>query len=177
MSAETPAAAPPAEVAPVVEAPNAPVPTAEATTAPIPAVEPTPEIEAAPPAVPEPPTRAPTPLPAEAGEPASPLPPPLAGQAQPAPEAAVSSAATTVFFDTSIKSRLGQAFEALRFRKRAKLDKILAFAAKKRRIKNDDVEKLLKVSDSTAQRYLKQLVQEGRLTASRRGNDAWYEPR
>ena len=30
-------------------------------------------------------------------------------------------------------------------------------------IKNDDVEKLLRVSDSTAQRYLGQLVREGKL--------------
>src|SRR5262249_11720339 len=77
----------------------------------------------------------------------------------------------------SIKDRAFAALEKIRFNKRAKLDKIVQLAAKKGRIRNDDVEKLLRVSDSTAQRYLKQLVQEGRLTARRKGNGAFYEPR
>jgi hypothetical protein len=76
----------------------------------------------------------------------------------------------------TIKDRLYAALEKIQFRKRAKLNKILILAAKKRSIKNDDVEKLLKVSDSTAQRYLKQLVQEGRLKVTQAANDAFYEP-
>ncbi|OGG58681.1 hypothetical protein A2765_03335 [Candidatus Kaiserbacteria bacterium RIFCSPHIGHO2_01_FULL_56_24] len=169
--------APAALAEPAVETPSAPVPevTAALTPEPIPEIE----IESAP-ATDTPPVtdksserfsatpphspaldpalrQGPNPVsPAPTPEPVPPPPPPL---------------------DTSIKSRLGQAFEALRFRKRAKLDKVLTLAAKKKSIKNDDVEKLLRVSDSTAQRYLKQLVQEGRLIASKRGNDAWYEPR
>lgn len=165
VSENAPAPAAPAEVTPVAETP---APAAEATTTPVP--EPVPatprselgsatgtvEIEAAP-AQPEPPASAPA-TPAPASEPI--LPPPSQSVA-----------------DTSIRSRLGQALEAIRFRKRAKLDKILALAAKKKSIRNDDIEKLLRVSDSTAQRYLKQLVQEGRLTAIKKGNDAWHEPR
>ena len=77
----------------------------------------------------------------------------------------------------SIADRLSQALEALKFNKRKKLDKILVLAAKKGRIKNDDVEKLLHVSDSTAARYLRQLVLEARLFITKKGNDAWYEPR
>lgn len=77
----------------------------------------------------------------------------------------------------SIKDRLADALAALSGKKRKRLDKILQLAATKKSIKNDDVEKLLRVSDSTAQRYLKQLVQEGKLTVTQKGNDAWYEPR
>ncbi len=42
-----------------------------------------------------------------------------------------------------------------------KLQKILAFAAKHQSITNDDVEKLLHVSDATASRYLATLVKNG----------------
>jgi predicted HTH transcriptional regulator len=76
----------------------------------------------------------------------------------------------------SIKDRAYAALEKIRFRKRAKLDKILVLAAKKHSIKNDDVEKLLHVSDSTAQRYLNQLVQEGRLKRLGAPKHATYEP-
>ena len=169
MSSEAPAA----ESAPAVEA-TTPTPAPETVAEPAPEIE----IEATPLRA-EPPALAPTEIPAsapaQAGEPA-----PLAGQAEPdvpesepepkpapAPSAPPSPPQPAPLpaqaGDTSIKSRLGQAFEAIRFRKRAKLDKILALAAKKDRIKNDDVEKLLRVSDSTAQRYLGQLVKEGRL--------------
>ena len=63
----------------------------------------------------------------------------------------------------AIKSYLSAALEKIQFRKRATLGKIVQLVAQKKRIKNDDVEKLLHVSDSTAQRYLNQLVKEGKL--------------
>ena len=47
---------------------------------------------------------------------------------------------------------------------REKLDKIMTLFEKKETITNDDVEKLLHVSDATASRYLSLLVNEGRLT-------------
>lgn len=78
--------------------------------------------------------------------------------------------------DTSIRGRLSQALEALRFRKRASLDKILQLAAKKKSIKNDDVEKLLRVSDATASRYLAQLVKDGKLRRSGIRGGGRYEP-
>lgn len=74
-----------------------------------------------------------------------------------------------------ISALLSVALEKIQFNKRKKLDKILALAAKRRSIKNDDVEKLLRVSDSTATRYLKQLVQEGKLKITKTRNDAFYE--
>ena len=53
--------------------------------------------------------------------------------------------------------------ESLKERKAKRLEKILQLAREKGTITNDDVEKLLRVSDSTATRYLNQLVREGRL--------------
>ena len=48
-------------------------------------------------------------------------------------------------------------------RKRKKLDKILEAVTKHGSITNDQVEKLLHVSDATATRYLTQLEKEGKL--------------
>lgn len=48
--------------------------------------------------------------------------------------------------------------EVTQARKRERLEKIVVMAAQKRIITNNDVEKLLKVSDATATRYLSQLV-------------------
>jgi ribosomal protein S25 len=48
-------------------------------------------------------------------------------------------------------------------RKRTKLDKILAEITKKVSVTNDQVEKLLHVSDATATRYLAQLEKEGKI--------------
>lgn len=148
----------------------------------------------------------PTPSPASAPEvPATPSPAPEAPHPTPEPPApqpvqASSSAAP------AITSYLSRALEKIQFRKRAKLDKILALAAKRREIglgpdrkaglnvgeeggvaeissrklsvtiKNDDVEKLLRVSDATASRYLAQLVKEGKLKRSGKPELATYEP-
>lgn len=76
----------------------------------------------------------------------------------------------------SISSYLSRALEKIQFRKRAKLEKVLTLAAKKRIIKNDDVEKLLKVSDATATNYLSQLVREGKLKRSGVRGGTVYEP-
>lgn len=43
-------------------------------------------------------------------------------------------------------------------------EKVLALAQEKGEIKNDDVEKLLGVSNATAERYLNELESEGKLT-------------
>ena len=48
-------------------------------------------------------------------------------------------------------------------RRQVKLDKILVLAAKQEFITNDDVEKLLHISDATATRYLNLLVKKGKL--------------
>ncbi len=58
---------------------------------------------------------------------------------------------------------LAKAREKMQFRKRKKLERILAEVGKSGKITNDEVEKLLRVSDKTAERYLSQLVKEGKI--------------
>ncbi|MFA6251548.1 MAG: hypothetical protein WC603_02905 [Candidatus Paceibacterota bacterium] len=58
---------------------------------------------------------------------------------------------------------LVQAKNAIQSRKRKKLDKIMTLFAKQTKITNDEVEKLLHVSDATATRYLSQLEKEGKI--------------
>lgn len=74
------------------------------------------------------------------------------------------------------KKELWQRFlDKISFRKRKRLDKIMTLATQKGKIKNDDVEKLLRVSDSTAQRYLKELARSGKLKLSGKGSETGYE--
>jgi hypothetical protein len=49
-------------------------------------------------------------------------------------------------------------------KKQENKDKVLAFARKNGKVKNGDVEKMLGVSDATAERYLNELEKEGKLT-------------
>ena len=42
-------------------------------------------------------------------------------------------------------------------------DKVFAFVRKNRKVKNGDVEKMLGVSDATAERYLDELEKEGKI--------------
>lgn len=66
--------------------------------------------------------------------------------------------------------------QKIRGRTEKRLSKIMSLAAKKRKITNDDAQKLLRVSDATATRYLSQLVKQGRLKRQGSPKDAWYEP-
>ena len=175
INTEVPAPEPPAEVAlPVevssVEVPETPAPVLAPEVVLDVALEPAPEAARA---EPEPLTTTPAPLTSESVPPPPPVPAPTPPPASTPNPTAVSSAVTPALI--SIKDRAHAALEAIRFRKRARLDKILQLAAKKGRIKNDDVEKLLKVSDSTAQRYLNQLVLEGKLRRSGPAQNAVYE--
>ncbi len=73
----------------------------------------------------------------------------------------------------SSKNRM---LEVVRARRAERLEKIVALAREKRVIKNDDVEKLLKVSDATVTNYLNALVLSARLRRSGYGRGAQYEP-
>jgi hypothetical protein len=55
---------------------------------------------------------------------------------------------------------------AIQFRKSKKLDKIMSLFLQQSKITNDEVEKLLHVSDATATRYLSQLEKEGKIKQS-----------
>ena len=61
---------------------------------------------------------------------------------------------------------LVKARNAIQFRKRKKLDKVMTLFLKKSKITNDEVEKFLHVSDATATRYLSQLEKEGKIKQS-----------
>jgi hypothetical protein len=52
---------------------------------------------------------------------------------------------------------------AIQFRKRKKLDRVMTLFLKKSKITNDEVEKFLHVSDATATRYLSELEKEGKI--------------
>lgn len=77
---------------------------------------------------------------------------------------------------TDPRSHLAKALEKIQFRKRAKLEKIMKFAQGRKEVTNDQVEKLLHISDSTAQRYLIQLAEEGKLKRIGKDGSSLYEP-
>jgi len=75
-----------------------------------------------------------------------------------------------------VSQLMAKAKEKIQFRKRRKLEKIVALVSREGKITNDDVQKLLRVFDATATRYLSQLVKEGRLRRTGHPRDAKYEP-
>ena len=121
--------------------------------------------EPAPIATPEP---IPEPIPPQVEPPVPPEPPtaqipanePIAPVSEPLPQETTSVVAPVLNFarDLTVKARA-----VIQGRKRKKLDKILEFVTTKGSVTNDQVEKLLHVSDATATRYLTQLEKEGKL--------------
>ncbi len=71
------------------------------------------------------------------------------------------------------------ALDAIWKRRRQKLEKIMIFALGEKKkgkpVTNDDVQMLLRVSDTTAARYLGRLVKEGRLTRTGEKKGITYE--
>ncbi len=137
--------------------PDAPIPEPVPEPAPIAMPEPIPE-PIQPEIIPEPQTAQ-----IPANEPIVPAPEPFPEPPpQPAPAAQVPAPvfAPIANFarDLAVKARA-----VIQGRKRKKLDKILEVVAKHGSITNDQVEKLLHVSDATATRYLTQLEKEGKL--------------
>ena len=74
-----------------------------------------------------------------------------------------------------IRSLLAKANAKLHSNRQKKLDNLMLMAQKKRMITNDDVQKLLRVSDATATRYLVKLVEQGRLARAGNPRDAKYQ--
>ena len=93
----------------------------------------------------------------------TPEPAPSAPQAETAPPAPKPDPIPVTNETVGFARLLARANEVLFGRKRRKLDRIVDLAVKQGQIRNNDVEKLLRVSDATATRYLTQLVHEGRL--------------
>ncbi|MBU0879576.1 hypothetical protein KKH00_02060 [Patescibacteria group bacterium] len=70
---------------------------------------------------------------------------------------------------------LNKAKNAIQFRKRKKLDKIMTLFLKQSKITNDEVEKFLHVSDATATRYLSQLEKENKIKQTgKTGHSVFY---
>lgn len=67
-----------------------------------------------------------------------------------------------------------KARDVIQFRKRKKLEKIMGMFLKQASITNDDVQKLVYVSDATATRYLDQLEREGRIKKENAGKYLSY---
>lgn len=154
---------------PVIEIPPTPEPIPEPVAEPQ-ISEPTPTAQQVEPLDPEPisePQQAPEPLP----EPSTPAPEPIQAPepvVEPAPQPeSVSAPEHQVIAPVSLVSRakelLVKAREAIQFRRRKKLEKIMGLFLKKSPITNDDVQKLVYVSDATATRYLQQLEKEGKV--------------
>src|SRR3989344_5232159 len=61
------------------------------------------------------------------------------------------------------KELLIMARNAIQFRKRKKLDRVMSLFLQQSKITNDEVEKFLHVSDATAKRYLSILEKEGKI--------------
>ena len=93
-----------------------------------------------------------------ASEPLPPEPEPIAPTPAPAASASVAAAPTHPSRDLLVKARA-----TIQDRKRKKLDKIMEALNTKGKITNDEVEKLLHVSDATATRYLSALEKEGKI--------------
>jgi predicted HTH transcriptional regulator len=85
--------------------------------------------------------------------------PPTAPTPQPTPQPEISISPQPPL----LRQLWQKALEKIRERKSKRLEKILQLAKEKGEITNDDVEKLLHVSDMTATRYLNELVKQGRL--------------
>ncbi|PIR85621.1 hypothetical protein COU14_03335 [Candidatus Kaiserbacteria bacterium CG10_big_fil_rev_8_21_14_0_10_44_10] len=69
----------------------------------------------------------------------------------------------TVTAQPNPRSFLSKALASIQFRKKAKFEKIMRLVSTQHSITNDQVQKLLYVSDATASHYLLQLVKERRL--------------
>jgi len=93
-------------------------------------------------------------------EPIVPTPAPTVTQPEPQPPASAPVILAPVH---AIRDLLMKARVSIQDRKRKKRDKIMEAFTKKNQITNDDVEKLLHVSDATATRYLSALEKEGKI--------------
>ncbi len=77
-------------------------------------------------------------------------------------------APVVVAASVGMRELLLKAKDAIAFRKRKKLDKVMGIFLKRTSVTNDEVEKLLHVSDATATRYLSILEKEGKIVQTGR---------
>ena len=75
-----------------------------------------------------------------------------------------------------IRALLAKANAKIQSKRQKKLDLLMQSALKKGKIDNREAQKLLRISDKTAERYLNKLVTQGRLKRSGAGRDVIYIP-
>ena len=150
--------------------------------------------------IPQPPKPAPLPPVPETPAPvpeAVEISPPISGETasselQPSPEATADTAAVSPLEPAPLSPSVSPPYSkgesegntarqakgrATRARKtRERLEKLMAFAKTRKQITNDDVQKLLRVSDATATRYLSRLVKEGKLRREGKQKRPIYAP-
>jgi hypothetical protein len=86
------------------------------------------------------------------------------------PAVAVISKSKSLARELLVKAR-----NMIQFRKRKKLDKVMTLFAKQTKITNDEVEKLMHVSDATATRYLNTLEKENKIKQTgKTGKSVFY---
>ena len=151
----------------VVIEPVASEPVPEPTPAPESVAEPV-VVEEIPTAQPVEPLPEPTPDPISAPEIQTPEPVPVpepvpTPSSEPAPVSQPQISTPPIIQTSLARELLIKARDVIQFRKRKKLEKIMNLFLKKQSITNDDVQKLLYVSDATATRYLDQLEREGKI--------------
>lgn len=146
--------------------PPDPEPVAEVSVPEVaPVAEPTPVEPTTAPILESPPT--PEPVVQEVSEPEAALEPPPAA---PSPSSTTPPAASPP--KVSAKNHM---LTVVRARKQERLEKIVALARERKSITNNDVQKLLTISDTTATNYLNALVLAGRLRRSGHDGGAKYE--
>ncbi len=102
-------------------------------------------------------------------------PPSIETEPAPIAEAKLPQTETTVPRN-GMRELFAKAQNAIQFRKRKKLDKVMSLFAKRTSITNDEVEKLLHVSDATATRYLSILEKENKIKQmGKTGKSVMYE--
>jgi len=75
-----------------------------------------------------------------------------------------------------IRTLLAKANAKIQSERQKKLDLLMQSVLKKGKIDNREAQKLLRISDKTAERYLNKLVMQGRLKRSGAGRDVIYTP-
>lgn len=153
---------------PITPAPSEPLPPAEAQAP----NEPAPVIEAPPEPTPSEPLQTAQINPAEVEEAAQ-----AASEPTPAPQpqAPTSPAPTTPSKQSRSRDLLAKGRAKVQEKKQKKLDKIMELLNTKDKVSNADVEKLFRVSDATATRYLSALQKEGKIRkVGKTGRSVFY---
>ena len=75
-----------------------------------------------------------------------------------------------------IRALLAKANAKIQSKRQKKLELLMQSVSKKGKIDNREAQKLLRISDKTTERYLNELVAQGRLERSGAGRDVIYTP-